>query len=100
MPVGDQWKKSAEPGGNYVELLLKRPQYPPGTAFWYSNPSAHLAAAVLAAALERSDGDRPRTILDYAREKLFDPLGISTRPAFSRPLPNLYAPEFAKAGFG
>jgi CubicO group peptidase (beta-lactamase class C family) len=100
MPVGDQWKKSAEPGGNYVELLLKRPQYPPGTAFWYSNPSAHLAAASLAAALERADGDRPRTILAYAREKLFDPRGISTRPAFSRPLPNLYAPEFAKAGFG
>ena len=68
--------------------------------FWYSDPSAHLAAAVLAAALERADGDRPRTILDYAREKLFDPLGISTRPAFSRPLPDLFAPEFAKAGFG
>ena len=55
---------------------------------------------MLAAALERADGDRPRTILDYAREKLFDPLGISTRPAFSRPLPDLFAPEFVKAGFG
>ena len=62
----------------------------PGKVFWYSNPSAHLVAAVLAAALERADGDRPRTILDYAREKLFDPLGISTRPAFSRPLPDLF----------
>ena len=60
----------------------------PGTTFWYSDASAHLVAAVLAAALERADGDRPRTILDYAREKLFDPLGISTRPAFSRPLPD------------
>jgi CubicO group peptidase (beta-lactamase class C family) len=100
MPVGDQWEKSAERGGSYVELLLARPQYPPGTAFAYSNPSAHLVAAVLAAALERADGDRPRTILDYAREKLFDPLGISTRPAFSRPLPDLFAPEFARAGFG
>jgi CubicO group peptidase (beta-lactamase class C family) len=46
-------RESAEPGGNYVELLLKRPQYPPGTAFVYSNPSAHLVAAVLAAALEQ-----------------------------------------------
>ena len=100
LPDGSQWEKSAEPGGDYVDLLLARPQYSPGTAFWYSNPSAHLAAAVLAAALERADGDRPRTILDYAREKLFDPLGISTRPAFSRPLPDLFAPEFAKAGFG
>jgi hypothetical protein len=51
MPVGDQWEKSAKAGGNYVDLLLKRPQYSPGTAFWYSDPSAHLAAAVLAAAL-------------------------------------------------
>ena len=57
-------------------------------------------AAVLAAALERADDDRPRTILDYAREKLFDPLGISARPAFSRPVPDLCAPEFGKAGFG
>jgi CubicO group peptidase (beta-lactamase class C family) len=57
-------------------------------------------AAVLAAALERADGDRPRTVLDYAREKLFDPMGIPTRPAFSRPLPDPFAPEFVKAGFG
>ena len=100
MPVGDQWEKAAETGGDYVDLLLARPQYPPGKVFWYSNPSAHLVAAALAAALERADGDRPRTILDYAREKLFDPLGISTGPAFSRPLPNLFAPEFVKTGFG
>ena len=56
--------------------------------FFYSDPSAHLAAAVLAAALEREDGDRPRTIRDYAREELFDPLDISTRPTFTRPLPD------------
>ena len=71
-----------------------------GSAFWYSNPSAHLVAAVLAAALERAAGDPPRTVLDYAREKLFDPLGISTREAFSGPLPDFFAPEFNKAGFG
>ena len=100
MPAGDQWEQSAAPGGDYVELLLARPQYPPGTAFWYSNPSAHLVAAVLAAALERADGGRPRTILDYAREKLFDPLGISTRPTFSLPLPDFFAPGFVAAGFG
>jgi CubicO group peptidase (beta-lactamase class C family) len=47
----------------------------PGVAFEYSNSSAHLVAAVLQNAIDRS-------ILDYAREKLFDPLGIDTRPAW------------------
>jgi CubicO group peptidase (beta-lactamase class C family) len=57
--------------------------------------------AVLAAALERADGDRPRTVLDYAREKLFDPLDIQTHPAFSRALPNPFiTTDFVTAGFG
>jgi CubicO group peptidase (beta-lactamase class C family) len=47
----------------------------PGVAFEYSDSSAHLVAAVLQNAV-----DRP--ILDYARAKLFDPLGIDTRPAW------------------
>ena len=47
----------------------------PGVAFEYSNSSSHLVAAVLRNAI-----DRP--ILDYARAKLFDPLGIDTRPAW------------------
>ncbi len=100
LPDGPEWEEAAKAGGDYVDLLVERLAYPQGQAFWYSDVSAHLVAAVLAAALERADGDRPRTILDYAREKLFDPLSISTRPAFSRPLPDLFAPEFAQAGFG
>lgn len=47
----------------------------PGVAFEYSNSSAHLVAAVLHNAV-----DQP--VLDYARAKLFDPLGIDTRPAW------------------
>ena len=47
----------------------------PGVAFEYSNSSAHLVAAVLQNAV-----DEP--VLDYARAKLFDPLGIDTRPAW------------------
>ena len=47
----------------------------PGTTFGYSNGSAHLVTTVLRRAI-----DRP--ILDYAREKLFDPLGIVTHPAW------------------
>jgi CubicO group peptidase (beta-lactamase class C family) len=46
----------------------------PGTRFAYSNSSSHLLAAVLAEATGQS-------VLDYARQVLFDPLGIDTRPA-------------------
>ena len=99
LPDGAEWEESVEAGGDSVDMLVELLAYP-GADFWYSDVSAHLVAVVLAAALERADGDRPRTILDYAREKLFDPLGISTRPAFSRPLPDVFAPEFAQAGFG
>ncbi|HEU5486662.1 MAG TPA: serine hydrolase, partial [Microlunatus sp.] len=47
----------------------------PGTIFGYSDASAHLVATALRRAIARP-------ILDYAREKLFDPLGIVTRPAW------------------
>jgi CubicO group peptidase (beta-lactamase class C family) len=95
------WEKAAEPGSSLVDLLLRqRKDFEPGKAFWYSDTSAHLVAAVLAAALERADGNHPRTVLDYARQKLFNPLGISTHPSFSQALPDLFAPEFVTAGFG
>ena len=47
----------------------------PGALFGYTDSGAHLVAAALAEAI-----DRP--ILDYAREKLLDPLGVDTRPAW------------------
>ena len=62
----------------------------PGEAFGYSNASAQLVADVLHRAL-----DRP--ILDYAREKLFDPLGIVTEPAWEGADQN--QKEFDRAGF-
>jgi len=95
------WTRSIEHGINFVDVLLERRQeIEPGKVFIYSNADAHVASAVLAAALERVGGDHPRTVLDYARERLFDPLGIQTRPSFSQPLPDWFAPEFVSAGFG
>jgi CubicO group peptidase (beta-lactamase class C family) len=47
---------------------------PPGTSFTYASSGSHLLSAILVRATGRS-------VLDYAREKLFDPLGIATRPA-------------------
>ena len=101
-PGGFVWEEYAKPGRSFVNVLLERRQdFEPGKTFWYSDVSAHLVAAVLAAALERADGDRPRTVLDYAREKLFEPLGISTRPGFSQTLPDPFlTTEFVTAGFG
>jgi len=64
----------------------------PGTTFGYSDGSAHLVATVLRRAI-----DRP--ILDYAREKLFDPLGIVTHPAWEGSDPNTKN-GFNDAGFG
>ena len=54
---------------------------PPGEAFGYSNTGAHLVSAVLREALVRADGDDPRSVLEYAREKLFDPLEIDSSGA-------------------
>jgi CubicO group peptidase (beta-lactamase class C family) len=59
--------------------------------FAYSNAGAHLVAAVLHEAVDRS-------LLDYAREKLFDPLGIDTEPAWEGVNPNL-KDGFDDAGF-
>ena len=54
---------------------------PPGTIFSYSSRSSHLVSAALREALVRADGDNPRTVIEYAREKLFDPLEIDSSGA-------------------
>jgi CubicO group peptidase (beta-lactamase class C family) len=47
---------------------------PPGAGFAYASAGSHLLSAILAEATGRS-------VLDYARDKLFDPLGIDSEPA-------------------
>lgn len=60
---------------DWVQAILTDPANRPGSGdFEYSNASSHLLSAILVAATGRP-------VLDYARDKLFDPLGISTRPA-------------------
>jgi CubicO group peptidase (beta-lactamase class C family) len=99
-PSRATWENVVAEHGNFVDLLLERGLLlKPGQNFLYSNTSTHLVAAVLAAALERVDGDHPRTVLEYARAKLFDPLGINTQPAFSDILIDPFGRPFAKAGF-
>jgi CubicO group peptidase (beta-lactamase class C family) len=86
--------------GDLVAYILTKSQVvPAGAEFRYSNLSAHLVAAILATAINRVDGNNPRSVLDYARVKLFDPLGIDSRPAFDAVL-DLMDPAFSQAGFG
>lgn len=62
---------------NWVRAALARPlQAEPGTRFSYSTGSTHLLSATLSRAAGRSTHD-------FAREHLFDPLGIS-RSAWAR----------------
>jgi CubicO group peptidase (beta-lactamase class C family) len=63
-----------------------------GRSFAYTDRGAHLVAAALARATGRS-------VLDYAREKLFDPLGVDTEPA-AEPSPSPdFSVEYEAAGF-
>jgi len=86
---------SGEPGDKILERAFERTdpipailtgglQSSPGEVFSYSNPGAHLVSAVLREALVRADGDDPRSVLEYAREKLFDPLEIDSSGAQER----------------
>jgi len=59
---------------DWVRQILQHPLSPPGGHFLYSNASAHLVSAILQHATGMST-------LDYARSRLFDPLGIPTHPA-------------------
>jgi CubicO group peptidase (beta-lactamase class C family) len=57
-----------------VDHILRTPAYAPGRFFDYSEQGAHLVAAVVARAAGTS-------VLQYARSRLLDPLGIDSRPS-------------------
>ena len=60
---------------DWTALTLATPLVKPaGSEFVYSDYGAHLISAILVEATGKS-------VLDYAREKLFNPLGIATEPA-------------------
>jgi CubicO group peptidase (beta-lactamase class C family) len=60
-----------------VAGLLSSPSRRPGQVFEYSRGAAHLLAAILVEATGRP-------VLEFARDKLFDPLGIDSPPAATR----------------
>ena len=68
--AGDAWVFAKDP----VTTILATPVRRPGEVFAYSDTGPQLLAAIL----ERATG---QPLLDYARKKLLDPLGVDTRPA-------------------
>jgi CubicO group peptidase (beta-lactamase class C family) len=82
--LSDDWVKG---------ILADQLDQPPGEGFAYSDASSHLLAAIITEAVGTS-------VLDYARAKLFDPLGIAT----SGPAADIAAlpknlPAYERAGF-
>jgi CubicO group peptidase (beta-lactamase class C family) len=66
------------PADGKIASILDLPlQASPGTQHIYSDPGAHLVSAIVMEATGM-------TTLDYAREKLFGPLGIMSTPAYTK----------------
>ena len=71
---------------DWIAVTLATPlAQPAGAGFLYSNLGSHLLSAILVQATGRP-------VLDYAREKLFHPLGISTEPADQPTYPDSQPP--------
>ncbi len=79
--------------GDWVAAILREgTQQPAGQSFAYSSAGSHLLSAILRQATGRST-------LDYAREKLFTPLGIDTVPAAEPAARPESASEYDRARF-
>ena len=80
---------------DWVRHIVTHPELPPGQRFQYSNATSHLLSAILSEATGEP-------ALQYARSRLFDPLGIDTRPALVRAdgmSPAQAAEAYDRAGF-
>ena len=92
------WTDSTPPANRDLLRAWFRegPELQPGEQFRYTNIGPHIVAHVL----RRATG---MSLLDYARQKLFDPLEIPTRPIyearFGEEVPYWVEPEFLAADF-
>ena len=68
------------------QLLKSGPANRPGAGFEYQDGGPHLLSAVIA-------HNTGLSTLDYARQVLFEPLGISSRPAYEGPLLEVSEPH-------
>ena len=74
--ISDEHDGPMSRDGKVASILELPLQADPGTQFNYSDPGAQLVSAIVAEATGM-------TTLDYARAKLFGPLGISSTPAYT-----------------
>ena len=82
-----------ETSGDWVATILTGgTQQPAGQGFAYSSAGSHLLSAILRQATGHST-------LDYARAKLFTPLGISTVPVAEPVAREESRPAYDRAGF-
>ncbi len=81
---------------DWVRAIVTSPESPPGGPFVYSNGASHVLAAIVTEAAGMSP-------MEYARTRLFAPLGIDTRPAletvYSAPPRREQLAAHAAAGF-
>jgi CubicO group peptidase (beta-lactamase class C family) len=93
LPPDDVFYPRVLTAGNWVaRILADGPVQPPDQGFLYSSAGSHLLSAILRQAVGRS-------VLDYARQKLFAPLGIDTVPAAEPVEAPENLPAYEKAGF-
>jgi len=68
----EQTRAEMDRSSNWTEFVLDRPMaHAPGQVYNYSNGDPHLLSAIITKLTGKAAGD-------YAKEKLFDPLGIAT----------------------
>jgi CubicO group peptidase (beta-lactamase class C family) len=77
---------------DWMRYILRHQDYAPGAQFHYSDYGAHLLSPILVQATGES-------VLAYARAKVFDPLGLVTRPGSEPPVDEAHRPEYQRAGF-
>jgi CubicO group peptidase (beta-lactamase class C family) len=92
VPESGAGAQGATQSKDWVREILANPAGPPGQGFEYSNDTSHLLAAIVA----QATGISP---LEYARERLFGPLGIDTTPAWSEELSRGNVGEYERADF-
>ncbi|PFG38094.1 CubicO group peptidase (beta-lactamase class C family) [Georgenia soli] len=80
------------PGDVVAQVLADGLSFRPGDRFVHSRRSAHLLSAVLAEATGS-------TVLEFAREQLFDPLGIVSEPAAEPAAVERGSSAYDRAGF-